>query len=174
MTVSISTTYSSFSATFQPTQEHNWGSGYFINDTLLIVKGVSPNGCVSYFEVLDNKILQPYTFDCSDLQHLRSAPVRVVAKVGKKWMLRSYPSIARMCDMLWLYAIDLVSILIRVPFFQYSVKLWRSLLLSLNERCQQLRNIGLTGVSQLCIWKPIGDGSGHLRGQLDLFFSDGY
>ena len=150
MTASISRTYSLLSITFQPRQEHLW-FGCFINDTLMVVKGVSPNGCASYFQVLDNHTLQPYTFDCSYLQHLRSAPVRVIAKIGKKWMLDPYPSIAHMCDMLWLYAKDPVARLtwdpggwfwshslgeqiIKVPFFQYSVKLGRSLLLSRNPR----------------------------------------
>ena len=150
MIASISTTYSSFSTTFQPSQEHTW-FGCYTNDTLMVVKGVSPNGCASYFQVLDNHTLQPYTFDCSYLQHLRSAPVRVIAKIGKKWMLNPYPSIAHMCDMLWLYAKDPVARLtwdsggwfwshslgeqiIKVPFFQYSVKLGRSLLLSRNPR----------------------------------------
>ena len=53
--------------------------GCFINDTLVAVKAVSPNGCASYFKVLDNHTLQPYTLECSYLQHLRSAQVRVVA-----------------------------------------------------------------------------------------------
>ena len=66
MTASISVAYSSFSTTFQFMQEHQW-FGCFINDTLLAVEGGSSNGCASYFEVLDNNILQPYTFDCSYL-----------------------------------------------------------------------------------------------------------
>ena len=70
--------------------------GCYTNDTSMAVKGVSPNGCTSYFQVLDNRALQPYTFDCNYLQHLRSAPVRVVAKIGKKWMLDPYPLIAHM------------------------------------------------------------------------------
>ena len=48
MTASISTTYSSFSTTSQPKQEHMW-FGCYTNDTLMVVKGVSPNGCASYF-----------------------------------------------------------------------------------------------------------------------------
>ena len=132
----------------QPMQEHLW-FGCFINDTLLAVKGVSPNGCVSYLEVLDNNRFLPYAFDSSYLQHLRRAPVRVVAKTGKKWLLDPYPSIAHMCDMLWLYAKEPVAILIwdlggwfwshslgeqtiKVPLFQYSVKLGRLLLMSWN------------------------------------------
>ena len=70
--------------------------GFFINSTLMAAKGASPNGCASYFQVLDNHTLQPYTFDCSYLQHFRSAPVRVVAKIGKKWMLDPSPLIAHM------------------------------------------------------------------------------
>ena len=70
---------------------------------MMAIKGVSPNGCASYFQVLDNHRLQPYTFVCSYLHHLRRALVKVVAKTGKKWMLDPYPSIAHMCDMLWLY-----------------------------------------------------------------------
>ena len=147
MVASILATYSSFSTTFQPSQEHMW-FGCYTNDTLMVVKGVSPNGCASYSQVLDNHTLQPYTFDCSYLQHLWSTSGRVVAKIGKKWMLHPYPSIAHMFDMLWLYAKDpvatdhkgsLLSVLsktwkIIVPFFQYSVKLGRSLLLSRNAR----------------------------------------
>ena len=86
MTSTLSTTYSSFFTTFQPSQEHLW-FGCFTNDTLMAVKRVSRNGCISYFEVLDNNRLQSYTFDCSYLQDLRSAPVRVVVKTGKKWIL---------------------------------------------------------------------------------------
>ena len=96
MTATLSVTYSSFLTTFQPRQEHLW-FGCFTNDILMVVKGVSPNGRVSYFQVLDNNRLQSYTFDCSYLQDLRSAPVRVVAKTGKKWILDPYPSIAHMC-----------------------------------------------------------------------------
>ena len=70
-------------------------------------KGVSPNGCISYFEVLDNNRLQPHAFDCYYLEHVRNAPVRVVAKMGKEWLLDPYPSIAHMCDMMWLYAKEL-------------------------------------------------------------------
>ena len=114
MTVNILVAYSSFFATFQPRQEHSW-FGCFINDTLLVVKGISPNGRTSYFEVLDNNNLQPYTFDCSYLQHLRSALVGVVAKTRKKWMLDPNPSIAHMCDMLWLYAKDPIARLIWDP-----------------------------------------------------------
>mgnify|MGYP000264649281 FL=1 len=72
----------------------------------MVVKGVSPNECVSYFEALDNNRLQSYTFHCNYLQDLQSAPIRVVAKTGKKWILDPYPSIAHMCDILWLYAKD--------------------------------------------------------------------
>ena len=54
MTATIATTYSSFFTTFQPSQEHLW-FGCFTNDTLMVVKGVLPNGCVSYFEVLDKQ-----------------------------------------------------------------------------------------------------------------------
>ena len=75
MIVNISTTYSLFSTTFQPKKEHMW-FGCFINDTLMVVKGVSPNGCAYYFQVLENHRLQPYTFDCSYLQHLQNALVR--------------------------------------------------------------------------------------------------
>ena len=85
----------------QPTQEHLW-LGCFIDGTLMVVKGVSPNGCASH-------TLQPCSFDFSYLQHLRSAPVKVAAKTGKKWILDPYPSIAHMCDMLWLYAKDPVA-----------------------------------------------------------------
>ena len=46
MTATIATTYSSFFTTFQPSQEHLW-FGCFTNDTLIVVKGVSPNWCVS-------------------------------------------------------------------------------------------------------------------------------
>ena len=83
--------------------------GCFINDTLMVVKGVSPNGCASYFQVLDKHRLQTYTFDCGYLQHLQSAPIKVVAKTGKKWMFDPYPSIAHMCDMLQLYSKDLIA-----------------------------------------------------------------
>ena len=131
MIVSISTTYSSFSTTFQPRHECLW-FGCFTNDTLMVVKGVS------YFEVQDNNRLQSYTFDYSHQQDLRSAPIRVVAKTGKKWMLDTYPSIAHMCDIVWLYAKDPVERLtwdprgwiwsqslgeniVKVPFSQYSI-----------------------------------------------------
>ena len=150
MTASISTTNSSFSTTFQPTKEHMW-FGCFINDTLVAVKAVSPNGCTSYFKALDNHTLQPYTLKRSYLQHLQSAPVRFVAQFRKKWMLDPYSSIAHTCDMLWLYAKDPVARLtwdtggwfwshslgeqiIKVPFFQYTIKLGRALLLSQNAR----------------------------------------
>ena len=102
MTASISTTYSSFSTTFQPRHECLW-FGCFTNDTLMVVKGVS------YFEVLDNNRLQSYTFDCNCLHDLRSATVNVVATTGKKWISDPYPSIAHMCDIMWLYAKDLVA-----------------------------------------------------------------
>ena len=46
MTASISTTYSSFFTTFKPKQEHLW-FGCFVNYTLMVVKGVSANECVS-------------------------------------------------------------------------------------------------------------------------------
>ena len=69
MTATISAAYSSFSTTFQPTKEHMW-CGCFIHDTLVAIKGVSPNRCASYFKVLDNHTLQPYTLESSYLQHL--------------------------------------------------------------------------------------------------------
>ena len=120
-----------------------------LNDTLLVVKGISPNWCISYFEVLDNNRLQPHAFDCNYLQQVRNAPVRVVAKMGKKGMLHHSPSITHMCDRMWLYAKEPVARLlwdpkgwfwsyslgeqfVKVPFFQYSVKLGRSLLMSTN------------------------------------------
>ena len=85
------------------------------------------------------------------LQHLRSAPVREVVKTGTKWLLDPYPSIAHMCDMMWLYAKEPVTILlwdpgdwfcsyslgeqiIKIPFFQYSMKLGRSLVMSKNVK----------------------------------------
>ena len=55
------------------------------------------------FKVLDNNKLQSYTFDYSNLQNLQSAPVRVVSKTRKK---NPYPSIAHMCDIMWLQAKD--------------------------------------------------------------------
>ena len=70
----------------------------------MAVKGVSPNGCISCFEVLDNNRLQPHAFDCNYLQHVLNALVRVVVKMGKTWLVDPYPSIAHMCDMMWLYA----------------------------------------------------------------------
>ena len=103
MIATILAAYSSLSTTFQPMQEHFW-FGCFINDTLLVVKGVSPNGCISSFQVLDNNRLQPHAFHCNYLQYVRNAPVRVVAKMGKKWMLDRYPSIDHTCGMMWLYA----------------------------------------------------------------------
>jgi hypothetical protein len=114
MTVAISTSYSLVAATFEPIQEHFW-FGCFINDTLLAVKGISPNGCISYFEFLDNNRMQPHVFYCSYFQHMRNAPVRVIAKMGKKWLLDPYPSIAHMCDMMWLYAKELVARLLWDP-----------------------------------------------------------
>ena len=66
MTATLSITYSSFLTTFQPRQEHLW-FGCFTNEILMVVKGVSPNGRVSYFQVLDNNRLQSYTFGCSYL-----------------------------------------------------------------------------------------------------------
>ena len=95
-------------------QEHFW-FGYFINDTLLVVKGVSPNGCISYFEVLDNNILQPHTFNYNYLQHMRNAPIRVFAILGKKWLLYPYPSVAHMCDIIWLYAKEPIARLLWDP-----------------------------------------------------------
>ena len=53
MTTSISVAYSSFSTTFQPRHDHLW-FGCFINDKLMVVKGVSPNSCAFYFKVLEN------------------------------------------------------------------------------------------------------------------------
>ena len=114
MIVGISVAYSSFSTTFQPMKEQFW-FGCFINETLLVVKGISPNGCIYYFEVLDNKRLQPYAFGCNYLQHVRSPPVRVVAKIGKKWLVDHYTSIAHMCDMMWLYAKEPVARLLWDP-----------------------------------------------------------
>ena len=148
MMAAISGSYSSLVATFEPIQEHFW-FGCFINDILLAVKGISPNRCISYFEVLDNNRMQPHAFDCSYFQNVRNAPVRVIGKMGKKWLLDPYPSIAHTCDMMWLYAKEPVARLIwdpggwfwtyslgeqiiKVPFFQYSVKLGRSLLTSMN------------------------------------------
>ena len=103
MTATISTAYSSLVASFQPMQEHFW-FGCFTNDTLLVVKGISPNESISYFEVLDNSKLQPHAFECNYLQQVRNAPVRVVGKMGKNWLLDPSPSISHMCDMMWLYA----------------------------------------------------------------------
>ena len=76
---------------------------------LLAITGISPNGCISVFEVLHNNRMQPHAFDCNYFQHVRNAPVRVLAKMGKKWLLDPYPSIAHMCDMMWLYAKELVT-----------------------------------------------------------------
>ena len=67
--------------------------------------------------------------------------------MGKKWLLDLSPSIAHMCDMMWLYAKERVASLlwdpggwfwsysmgehiVKVPFFQHSVKLGRSLMMS--------------------------------------------
>ena len=103
MIATISAAYSSLLTTFQPMQEHFWFA-CFINDTFLVVKGVSQNGCISYFEVLDNNRLQPHAFDCNYLQHVQNAPVIMVAKMGKKWLFAPYPSIARIhCDMMRWY-----------------------------------------------------------------------
>ena len=62
MIVAISVAYSLLSITFQPRQAYFW-SGCFINDTLLAIKGVSPNGRITKFEVLENNRLQRYAFD---------------------------------------------------------------------------------------------------------------
>ena len=118
MIVAILVAYSSLSATFQPRQEH-FLFGCYINTTLLVGKGVSPNGCISCFEVLDNNRLQPHAFDCNYLQHVRNALVRMVAKMGKKWMLDPYPSIDHTCGMIWLYAKEPVARLLWDPGGQF-------------------------------------------------------
>ena len=135
MMAAILGSYSSLVATFEPIQEQFW-FGCFVNDILLVVQGISPNRCISYFEVLDNNRMQSHAFDCSYFQNVRNAPVRVIGKMGKKWLLDPYPSIAHTCDMMWLYAKEPVARLmwdpggwfstyslgeqiIKVPFFQY-------------------------------------------------------
>ena len=87
------------------------------------VKGISPNGCISYFEVLDNNRMQPHAFDYNYFQHTRNAPVKVIAKMGTKWLLDPHPSIPHMCDMMWLYAKEPIATLLWDPgswFWTYS------------------------------------------------------
>ena len=100
----------------------------------------------------------------------------MVAKTGKKWILDPYPSIAHMCDIMWLYSKDPVARLtwdprgwlwshslgekiVKVPFFQYLVKLGRSLLLSHNGKIPAAQkhwtNWGVSTLHLRTYWKWI-------------------
>ena len=97
-------------------------------------------------------------------------PVRVIAKAGKKWLLDPQPSIAQLWDMVWLYARQPVSRLMwdpggwswtspmmdpmqKVLFFQYTVKLGRTLLMS--------KNIPIPAAQKH--WNKWGVSSNHLK-----------
>ena len=116
---------------------------------MLFVKGISADGCIFYFHIQQDNKLQPYTPSGNLLQNLVTVPVRVIAKSGKKRQLDPQPSIVELWDMLLLYARQPVSRLMwdlggwfwtspmmdplhKVPFFQYTMKFGRTLLMSKN------------------------------------------
>ena len=115
MKTSISSTYLCFLRPSNLGKNVNGLNEHFINDKLIVVKGVSPNGCISYFKVLDNNRMQPHAIDYNYFQHARNAQVIVLAKMGKKWLLDPYPSISYMCDMMWLYTEEPVARLLWDP-----------------------------------------------------------